>query len=70
MRITKQQLRKIIKEELLKEEKSVQVGLDFLEGMRELLRSGEYKKLENQLTMLILDVDQNETYQDSTTKNH
>lgn len=57
MKITKTELRKIIKEELLKEEKSVQVGLDFLEGMRELLRSGEYKKLENQLTMLILDVD-------------
>ena len=57
MKITKTELRKIIKEELLKEEKSVQVGLDFLEGMRELLRSGEYKKLENQLTMLILDLD-------------
>ena len=57
MKITKTELRKMIKEELLKEEKSVQVGLDFLEGMRELLRSGEYKKLENQLTMLILDVD-------------
>ena len=57
MKITKTELRKIIKEELLKEEKSVQVGLDFLESMRELLRSGEYKKLENQLTMLILDVD-------------
>ena len=57
MKITKSKLRKIIQEELLKEEKSVQVGLDFLEGMRDLLRKGEYKKLENQLTMLILDVD-------------
>ena len=57
MKITKAELRKIIKEELLKEEKSVQVGLDFLEGMRDLLRKGEYKTLENQLTMLILDVD-------------
>ena len=57
MKITKSKLRKIIQEELLKEEKSVQVGLDFLEGMRDLLRKGEYKTLENQLTMLILDVD-------------
>ena len=57
MKITKTELRKMIKEELLKEEKSVQVGLDFLEGMLELLRDGEYKKLDQRLTMLIKDTD-------------
>ena len=55
MKITKSKLRKIIQEELLKEEKSVQVGLDFLEGMRDLLRKGDLEMLENQLTMLIMD---------------
>ena len=57
MKITKTELRKIIKEELLKEEKSVQVGLDFLEGMRELLRDGKYKELDKRLTMLMKDAD-------------
>ena len=55
MKITKSELRKIIKEELLKEELSVEVGLDFLEGMRDLLRQGDLEMLENQLTMLIMD---------------
>ena len=55
MKITKSQLQKIIREELLKEELSVEVGLDFLENMRELLRSGDLKMLENHLTMLIMD---------------
>ncbi len=57
MKITKTELRKIIKEELLKEEKSVQVGLDFLDGMRELLRDGKYKELDKRLTMLMKDAD-------------
>ena len=57
MKITKAELRKIIKEELLKEEKSVQVGLDFLDGMRELLRDGKYKELDKRLTMLMKDAD-------------
>tara|TARA_R100000697_G_C5375316_1_gene178531 strand:- start:266 stop:439 length:174 start_codon:yes stop_codon:yes gene_type:complete len=57
MKITKTQLRQMIKEELLKEEKSVQVGLDFLDGMRELLRDGKYKELDKRLTMLMKDAD-------------
>lgn len=57
MKITKTELRKMIKEELLKEEKSVQVGLDFLDGMRELLRDGKYKELDKRLTMLMKDAD-------------
>ena len=55
MKITKSKLRKIIKEEMLKEELSVEVGLSFLEGMRDLLRKGDLEMLENQLTMLIMD---------------
>ena len=55
MKITKSKLRKIIKEELLKEELSVEVGLSFLEGMRDLLRKGDLEMLENQLTMLIME---------------
>ncbi len=55
MKITKTELRKIIKEELLKEEMSVEVGLDFLEKMRDLLRNGDLEMLENHLTMLIMD---------------
>ena len=46
-----------MKEGLLKEEKSVQVGLDFLDGMRELLRDGKYKELDKRLTMLMKDAD-------------
>ena len=55
MKITKSELQKIIREEILKEELSVEVGLDFLEKMRDLLRSGDLKMLENHLTMLIMD---------------
>ncbi len=55
MKITKTELRKIIKEELLKEEMSVEVGLDFLEKMRDLLRNVDLEMLENHLTMLIMD---------------
>ena len=57
MKITKSELQKIIREEILKEEMSVEVGLDFLEKMRDLLRSGDLKMLENHLTMLILDAE-------------
>ena len=57
MKITKTELRKIIKEELLKEEMSVEVGLDFLEKMRDLLRKGDLDMLENHLTMLIMDAE-------------
>ena len=57
MIITKTELRKIIKEELLKEEMSVEVGLDFLERMRDLLRKGDLEMLENHLTMLIMDAE-------------
>ena len=57
MKITKTELRKIIKEELLKEEMSVEVGLDFLERMRDLLRKGDLDMLENHLTMLIMDAE-------------
>tara|TARA_Y100000589_G_scaffold305183_1_gene318924 strand:+ start:2652 stop:2825 length:174 start_codon:yes stop_codon:yes gene_type:complete len=57
MKITKTELRKIIKEELLKEEMSVEVGLDFLERMRDLLRKGDLEMLENHLTMLIMDAE-------------